>query len=250
EYLEALKKESFNPTRAHDKFDLPEGIPDEHLVLLAKKKREELRSGVISGDFISLDDGVDTHGDSRLVREEDEVGEGDEEFESAMGDKLVLGKNAAKKAQTRHRHDLKEMIEEAELDEDDEELRRWETLQMRKVAGSKVLEPTVTNTRKETKTPNVAPIPTIGDVQKMFENCMSMLQSTQMTHSSELAQIDHDLQQTQAKLIEIDESTLKIQERLDHYRALQTSENTPNITPSLTPSLTPVPTDPTTPMET
>ncbi|KAK9659787.1 hypothetical protein K7432_018507, partial [Basidiobolus ranarum] len=37
EYLEALKKESFNPTRAHDKFDLPEGIPDEHLVLLAKK---------------------------------------------------------------------------------------------------------------------------------------------------------------------------------------------------------------------
>ncbi|ORX88463.1 hypothetical protein K493DRAFT_78056 [Basidiobolus meristosporus CBS 931.73] len=249
DHLEALKKESFNQQRIYDKFDRPEGIPDEHMVLLAKKKREELRSGRVSGDFIPLDDGADTHGDSRLVREEDEVGEGDEEFESAMGDKLVLGKNAAKRAQSRHRHDLEEMIEEAELDENDEELRRWEALQIRKVAGAKFSEPSTARPRKETKIPNATPIPTIGDVQKMFENSLSMLQETQETHSKELAQIDHDLQQSQTRLLEIDENTAKIQERLEHYRALGTngtSENTPNITPSPTPSIT---TAPSTPME-
>ena len=60
-------------------------IPSESSVKVAKEKRERLRKMKVSGeeDFISLSvtkrsEDTGPHPESRLVREEDELGEGDD----------------------------------------------------------------------------------------------------------------------------------------------------------------------------
>src|ERR1700722_10517519 len=59
------------------------GIPSESSILNAKKKRERMRASN-GEDYISLsvikrsDESKDPHPESRLMREEDELGEGDD----------------------------------------------------------------------------------------------------------------------------------------------------------------------------
>ncbi|KAI8140281.1 nineteen complex-related protein 2-domain-containing protein [Fennellomyces sp. T-0311] len=104
------------------------GIPDAHAILAAKKKREQLRKGYVDPveeDFISLDDKAN----SRLVREEDEIGDdGEAEYEAYVGERLTLNKKVAQKQEQERRAGYREMIEEAQdYDEEDQDIERWET---------------------------------------------------------------------------------------------------------------------------
>lgn len=69
--------------------DLPDAIPTTAAIAEAKKRRERMRAegvqdGANEGGFISLEVGfASKSGESRLVREDDEIGDGDEgEFPS------------------------------------------------------------------------------------------------------------------------------------------------------------------------
>ena len=120
-------------------------IPDAGAILAAKKKRELARQGfnVTEQDdgFISLND-ADTEEDdsgSRLVREEDDImDDGEAEFEKYVGDKFTLDKGTAKSQKKERMEGVRELIEEAEDDNDNqsEDMERWEE-DMMKFGGAK-----------------------------------------------------------------------------------------------------------------
>lgn len=128
--------------------DLTASIPTTNAIAQAKARREELRkTGLVStqDDYISLSGGrssvstvgfANKGGDSRLVREEDELGDGDEDLAQFTGadETVPLGRKANRDAAIKLRGEMGEMIEEAEGDvsEEDEEMKRWEEAQIRR----------------------------------------------------------------------------------------------------------------------
>ncbi|KAI7866507.1 nineteen complex-related protein 2-domain-containing protein [Spinellus fusiger] len=105
------------------------GIPDANAIHAAKKKRELLRKGVAvdsekDQDYISLESSSEN---SRLIREEDDIGDdGEAEYEKYVGEKLNLTKTSAKKQEKERREGVREMIDVAEDEEEDDNLDRWE----------------------------------------------------------------------------------------------------------------------------
>jgi GC-rich sequence DNA-binding factor len=149
-------------------------IPSESSILNAKQKRERLRTTGTSNeeDFISLsvirrsDESKGPHPESRLMREEDELGEGDDgmfkpitfgsdshlipefaEYTSAQ-ERVPLGKKSKKAAAGKRKEAMQEMIEDACVSmlirfnqssvnrhfraEEDEETKEWEQEQLRR----------------------------------------------------------------------------------------------------------------------
>ncbi|CAO3608119.1 unnamed protein product [Mucor hiemalis] len=119
-------------------------IPDAGAILAAKKKREQMRKGFTITEqddgFISLNDADEEEkGGSRLVREEDDIlDDGEAEFEKYVGDKFTLNKGTAKMQEKERREGVRELIEEAEGDNDNqsEDMERWEE-DMMKFGGAK-----------------------------------------------------------------------------------------------------------------
>ncbi|KAF8879088.1 nineteen complex-related protein 2-domain-containing protein [Gymnopilus junonius] len=141
-------------------------IPSESSIKVAKEKRERLRKTQLSGeeDFISLsvtkrEEGPQgPHPESRFMREEDELGEGDDgmefrvfcvwsaliqlftefaEYTSAQ-ERIALGKKSRKIEASQRRDAMKELIADAE--EEDEETIEWEQEQLRR-GGHRTPEP-------------------------------------------------------------------------------------------------------------
>lgn len=74
-----------------------------------------------------------------MVREEDDIlDDGEAEFEKYVGDKFTLNKGTAKMQEKERREGVREMIEEAEGDNDNqsEDMERWEE-DMMKFGGAK-----------------------------------------------------------------------------------------------------------------
>ncbi|KAI5121072.1 hypothetical protein M0805_008586 [Coniferiporia weirii] len=149
-------------------------IPSESSVLAAKQKRDRLRQtkppATQGGDdFISLsvtrreDNYQGPHSESRLMREDDVLGEGDDEFAeyTAAQERIALGKKAKKKEAVNRRSAMQELINDAE--EEDEETIEWEREQLRRGArqGSEVPETKVKQEYKPTPIPNPTPLPTL-----------------------------------------------------------------------------------------
>ncbi|KAF8827789.1 hypothetical protein HHX47_DHR4000028 [Lentinula edodes] len=114
-------------------------IHTESAIKNAKERRERLRkSGVSpSEDYISLSvtrkaDDQGPHPESRLVREEDELGEGDDEYAeyTSAQERIALGKKSRKVEVTKRREMMQELITEA-ADEDEESV-EWEHEQLRR----------------------------------------------------------------------------------------------------------------------
>jgi GC-rich sequence DNA-binding factor len=141
-------------------------IPTTAAITEAKERRERMRAeggGTGTDSFISLEVGrVVKSGESRLVREEDELGDGDEgkfilidkgprlihddcpdaaEFTGAL-ETVPLGRKANKLAADRMKAGMVEMIEDAEGEEgeSDEEAREWEEAQIRRGEQRRVQE--------------------------------------------------------------------------------------------------------------
>ena len=115
--------------------DASAGIPDAAAIAAAKNKRAQVAAARKAGvesmgfgeDYISL--GKEPHPESRLMREEDEGDEGDEDLADYTGanDRLYLGKEANRNAARRMRAEMGELIDERELESgSDEEMREWE----------------------------------------------------------------------------------------------------------------------------
>ncbi|KAH8928730.1 hypothetical protein BT69DRAFT_1329362 [Atractiella rhizophila] len=112
-----------------------------HIASIKEKRRALQASGVSSSaaEYISLDVARPVvpglHGESRLVREEDELGEGDDDVAEYTGanERVALGRKARRRAEESRRRGIEEMILDAEEDgEEDEEMRVWEEEQARR----------------------------------------------------------------------------------------------------------------------
>ena len=132
--------------------DLETLLPTESAIASAKARRETARrlgvdsmSGPTASDFISLDVGMPIKNrESRLVREEDEIGEGEDDHSEYTGatERVALGTKGRAKERKDRKEGMREMIDEVMMEEeegdllglqeDDEESKQWELAQIRR----------------------------------------------------------------------------------------------------------------------
>ncbi|CAG8456080.1 9433_t:CDS:10 [Racocetra fulgida] len=125
------------------------GIPDASAIHAAKKRREMLRQKSAFLDYIPLDDNTDVDSisekkiESRLVREDDEIGDADEvitvynfnlilELGQYVEEKVPLGKKAEREHQRLKKAGIKEMLMEVDYEDEDDEIMQWEMEQIKK----------------------------------------------------------------------------------------------------------------------
>ncbi|KAG0659930.1 hypothetical protein C6P46_004870 [Rhodotorula mucilaginosa] len=143
---DSLTRSKFGAEQLQESTELPSSQQIER----ARLRREELRKAGLAeparatpgndDGFVSLQVGFASKGgESRLVREEDEIGDGDEDM-AAFTDslsRLPLGKRANADAARRLREEMGEMIDDVEMDvrDEDEEMKEWEEAQIRRAGG-------------------------------------------------------------------------------------------------------------------
>ncbi|KAG7445800.1 uncharacterized protein BT62DRAFT_950695 [Guyanagaster necrorhizus] len=169
-------------------------IPSESSIKVAKEHRERLR---VTGqeDFISLSltrrtEDLGPHPESRLVREDDEVGEGDDEFAeyTSAQERIALGKKSRKVEASKRRDAMKEMIADAE--EEDEETMEWEQEQLRR-GGTTASDPfpsssKVRQTYKAASIPPMAAVPILGPALTRLTQQLTQLTTSHATNTAAL----------------------------------------------------------------
>ncbi|ETS63984.1 hypothetical protein PaG_02320 [Moesziomyces aphidis] len=191
---DALTRSKYAADFEHD------AIPSESVIRAAKERRAKLRaagaSSGVSDDFISLapfsrssavqaydamevDDGPHPH--SRLQREEDELGDGEDEFAEYTGasERIPIGAKAQEELQRRQRRQMEAAVrgdfdDDApgavadEMDEDEEE---WERAQLRRTQPSAAAASREASPFRAAPIPDPAPVPSVG-------TCSARLQLT------------------------------------------------------------------------
>ncbi|RDB19034.1 GC-rich sequence DNA-binding factor 2 [Hypsizygus marmoreus] len=177
-------------------------IPTESSIKLVKERRERLRkTGTsVEEDFISLsvvrksDVYQGPHPESRLMREEDELGEGDDEFAdyTSAQERIALGKKSRKVEASKRRDALKEMIADVEGEEEDEESAEWEQEQLRRgglVAGpSQPSHAKVKEAYKPSPIPSATAVPTLGPAMARLTERLTNLTTS---HASNMAALNN-----------------------------------------------------------
>ncbi|KAI0036544.1 nineteen complex-related protein 2-domain-containing protein [Vararia minispora EC-137] len=164
-------------------------IPAESSVKAAKEKRERLKKGA-GEEYISLtvarreDEDQGPHPESRLVREDDELGEGDDEYAeyTSAQERIALGKKSRKLEASKRREAISEMIEE-----DDEETQEWVQKQIQRGGTSTADEdrkPPPKPVYKPAPIPPMAPIPQLGATMDRLAQTMTALTSSHARNSS------------------------------------------------------------------
>lgn len=180
------------------------GIPSEALVSAAKERRRRAAVGVADNvhedDYISLQDtnkGQGPHPESRLQREEDELGSGEEDFAQFTGatDRVALGHDAIKQAKKREREERREAMD---LDEDDDSGQEWERAQMERidiVASRKQRDAREKSPFRPAPIPMTAPLPTLSSTSARLATRVAALDSSIQAHgqviNDAVRQLDH-----------------------------------------------------------
>ncbi|KAF8319659.1 hypothetical protein DL93DRAFT_2164354 [Clavulina sp. PMI_390] len=189
-------------------------IPTEASIKAAKEKRERMRHlGITTSDspsdeFISLsltktdkrDQGP--HPESRLQTEDDDLGEGDDDMAqyTEAQDRIALGKKARKNAAKQRKATIAELIDEAEDDEEDEEMKDWENAQLRR--GGLVSDEGVTQedlTYKPKPIPNPTALPSLPTALSRLSGTLSNMQTTHQMHQSNLEAVRAEANEQEAK---------------------------------------------------
>ncbi|KAI8069502.1 nineteen complex-related protein 2-domain-containing protein [Gongronella butleri] len=208
-------------------------IPDANAIHAAKKKRERLRQGIKvmdHDDFVRLDDADDRTG-GRLIREEDDVGDdGEAELEQYMGEKMTLDKKQAKKLEEARRQDVRDMIQDAQSDDNDdsdmEQLERWEK-NLIKHGGVRV---SVTEDQidpyKIPKDYYAAPVPEPNALPKMtdalrrLDTISNNLTMSIQQYEDQLADVQKRMQDVQLANQDVDRELQVNGRRFDYYQTL------------------------------
>ncbi|GAA5906527.1 uncharacterized protein JCM6883_004506 [Sporobolomyces salmoneus] len=191
--------------------DVASTIPTTNAIAQAKARREELRKtgGSTSSDYISLSGSgsistvgfASKGGDSRLVREDDELGDGDEDLADFTGsfEKIPLGRKANREAAIKLKGEIGEMIEEVEeekSEEEDEEMKRWEEAQIRRGAEEGRARGETNNNVKKTYRPMPIPqlttLPSLSAVTSRLSLSLSTLQSSHTLDQASLSHFTHE----------------------------------------------------------
>ncbi|KAI0631928.1 nineteen complex-related protein 2-domain-containing protein [Trametes polyzona] len=205
-------------------------IPSASSILAAKQKRERLRASKASGqeDYISLsltkrdDYSKGPHPNSRLVREEDELGEADDEFAeyTSAQERIALGKKSRKKEAQKRREEMNEMIVDAE--EEDEETREWEQEQLRRGGlRPEAAEPAPKPVYKPAPIPSVTPIPTMGAAMARLTQSMSELTMSHAEHSAAMSKLGEEQRLLEQREKEMREMITKAEEKRSWFSAFR-----------------------------
>ncbi|WWC73495.1 uncharacterized protein I206_107465 [Kwoniella pini CBS 10737] len=190
--------------------DTTAGIPDTAAIAAAKAKRqaalESSKHGGTGEDYISLgnsklaiyDGDSGPHPESRLQREDDEEGDGDEDMAeyTEANDKLYLGRDANRAAARRLKGEIGEMIADREAeDEDDEETLEWERAQAQKAGRWEDEKPEKVFKQgyKPAPIPIARPIPKISSAQSRLEKSLADLELTKSSNEHNLDTVARDL---------------------------------------------------------
>ncbi|KAI6114380.1 GCFC-domain-containing protein [Pisolithus sp. B1] len=159
--------------RAIVSLDTPSGvsIPTQSHIQAVREKRERLRA-------------IGPHPESRLMREEDELGEGDDEYAqyTSAQERIALGKKSRKIEAIKRKDAMQEMI--ADADEQDEETVEWEREQLRRGG----LDPFATASaapEKQVYKPAPIPPPTnLPELGPAIERLAQSLAALKASHTS------------------------------------------------------------------
>ncbi|BGP09779.1 GC-rich sequence DNA-binding factor 2 [Rhodotorula toruloides] len=204
-------------------------IPTTAAISLAKQRREEMRKAGVNpasrGDgFVSLDVGfANKGGESRLVREEDELGEGDEDLAAYTGadTRLPLGKRANAAAAAQMRAEMGEMIEDVEMDvrDDDEEMREWEEAQIRRAGGTREVEKADRKDEgrkgvyRPAPIPQTSTLPSLASTTSRLAAMLSTLTTSHQLDSSSLAHFEKERQDLDTQEKELREEVQKVEKK-------------------------------------
>ena len=163
-------------------------------------------------------------GESRLVREDDELGEGEDEHAeyTGAGERVALGRKAGKAAERKRREGMLELIDDAEMEaqeaeEDDEEEKAWEAAQIRRGGAQSGLGtangPPLKPVYRPAPIPEPSSIPNLNGVQARLVGALQdalSLESEQVTLSEQLVKEEDDLLQKEGELRDmVDRATTK-----------------------------------------
>ncbi|KAG8754904.1 hypothetical protein FRC14_004538 [Serendipita sp. 396] len=178
-------------------------IPTETSIKAARDKRERMRKTGTSAeeDFISLsvtkrDDFAGPHPESRLMREDDDLGEGDDDDAEYTGaqERIALSKKGRKEEAKQRKKGVVEQIEE--VDEQDEETMEWEMAQVKRavpteVAAAQAQAPQV-HTYKPYPIPTPTSIPTIDAATQRIAAGLTALTTSHAQNSGTVATLALD----------------------------------------------------------
>jgi GC-rich sequence DNA-binding factor len=221
-------------------------IPTSNYINSAKERRSQARkiglpSSLISEassseDFISLSakpsslipSAVTKSGESRLVREEDQFGEGDDEHAEYTGakERVPLGEKAGLAAEANKKAGMKAMIMDAEVDlyEGNEEEMEWEAAQIRRGGIGNSAEKT-TNERKEeiykaAPIPEHAPLASLASVENGLLHLLSLVEESVAEQNAAALQFTTEEDSLAKQEAELRQEVSREVERADFFEDL------------------------------
>ncbi|KAH7336933.1 nineteen complex-related protein 2-domain-containing protein [Rhizoctonia solani] len=184
-----------------DVFDTQQtNIPLSSAVIEAKKKREQMRvtgktNAPQQDEFISLsltkrdeDTYQGPHPTSRLQREDDDLGEGDDDDAEYTGaqERVALGKKGRKEAERARKAGMLELIEDVE---DDEETRAWEMAQVRRGGSNRTEVVAEKPVYKPHAIPVQTPVPTLDPAISRLTQALTKLTTSHAANTKTLTSL-------------------------------------------------------------
>ncbi|TCD70747.1 hypothetical protein EIP91_001776 [Steccherinum ochraceum] len=211
--------------------DMETDIPSGASISAAKEKRERMRKSAANGteDYISLsvtkrdDFSRGPHPDSRLVREEDELGEGDDEFAefTSAQERIALGKKSRKLEAKKRRENMNELIADAE--EEDEETMEWEQEQLRR-GGLRTESPAASAPKpvyKAAPIPSPTPIPTLSTAVASLSRTLAALTTSHTQHTSSMVTMGDERTQLDTREKELREMIARAEDKRSWFAAFK-----------------------------
>ncbi|KAJ8653157.1 hypothetical protein O0I10_011206 [Lichtheimia ornata] len=212
-------------------------IPSANAIHAAKMKREQMRKGIVvheEEDFVALDDSTEQ---KRLVREEDEIGDdGEAEYEQYVGERLTLNKKAARKLEAERKANAREMIAEAQEDEEDddqmEDIERWESNLIRHGAVRPQRQ------QEQQRDPYAPPpgyrpalvptptqIPALDEAMQHLDIVSNDLNQILQEYDTQLTQMEQNKQNLQSAELDLGNDILRSSERYEYFQSLSSYVN-------------------------
>ncbi|KAG8806701.1 hypothetical protein FRC17_004852 [Serendipita sp. 399] len=184
-------------------------IPTEVSIKAAREKRERMRKTGVSTeeDFISLtvakrdDFSTGPHPESRLMREDDDLGEGDDDDADYTGaqERIALTKKGRKEEEKQRKKGIVELIDDA--DEQDEETMEWEMAQVKRAVPAELAATQTQASHSQAYKPYPIPtptsIPTLDAATQRIVAGLSALTTSHTQNTSSIATLaDEQIQYT------------------------------------------------------
>ncbi|KAI6039350.1 GCFC-domain-containing protein, partial [Pisolithus marmoratus] len=165
-------------------------IPTQSYIQSAREKRERLRAVGPEQDYISLavttriDAYQGPHPESRLMREEDDLGEGDDEYAqyTSAQERIALGKKSRKIEARKRKDAMQEMI--ADADDEDEETIEWEREQLRRGGLDPFAKADGASEKQVYKPAPIPPSTNLPELGPAIERLAQSLAALQASHAS------------------------------------------------------------------